>query len=213
MQDVRIPEHLKLSKKQKDKMSIAENEPKAGGKSKIKIRPPALSKDKANIVNKNIDKFIDRNKLKNQNKDIKTIGTNSKLDNTVTETNVDKFEELNKTQESENLLKIKHENQNLINEYNTLLEANKKIFSQLKGDKDLIDQNNSFLENPMMFSNNDLYRTANTFNFSPTKEVATTSCATQACDDNLVEFRHKSGKCTIVYDDGSEYTGELRNGN
>lgn len=116
MQDVRIPEHLKLTKKQKDKMSIAENEPKAGSKSKIKIRPPALDKDKANLNKNNMDKFIDRNKLKSQNKDSKKVENNSKLDNTITETNLDKFEDLNKSQESENLLKIKHENQHLINE-------------------------------------------------------------------------------------------------
>jgi len=148
MQDVKIPEHLKLPKK-KDNMSSAEIEPKAQNKSKIKIRPP---KEKINtiITNKTMDKFIDRNNLKSKNKDDKT-GTNSNNDNKDTETNLDNAE-------INNITNISDENKVLINEYNTLLEANKKIFSELKGDKDLIDHNNSFLENQnhMMFSNSDL---------------------------------------------------------
>ena len=60
--------------------------------------------------------------------------------------------DMNKTNEHS------EENHHLINEYNQLLEANKKIFSELKVDKEYIEQLNSELENQnhMMFSNSDL---------------------------------------------------------
>lgn len=164
MNDVRIPEHLK-DPRRKDNKSSAVGEPKADNKSKIKIRPPGGKK--IDISNKNNDKFIDRNILKNKKSD-KTddnkppeLNKNKlvNMDSKDTDTEIDnsmvhqlQVIDMNKTNEHS------EENHHLINEYNQLLEANKKIFSELKGDKEYIEQHNSELENQnhMMFSNSDL---------------------------------------------------------
>eukprot|EP00801_Mesodinium_rubrum_P000326 Mrub_00326.p1 GENE.Mrub_00326~~Mrub_00326.p1 ORF type:complete len:1177 (+),score=312.53 Mrub_00326:415-3531(+) len=220
------------SKRSNDKKSAVVNEPKSGSKTKNKkIKPPSDKKQNkinANLINNN-DSFIDRNKLRskkdgkknpdnvtktNENKNnpqvnnlvnLESRATNfeSELDNSM----VQDIKGLNVNK----INTISAENQELIDEYNSLLEANKKIFNELKGDKEIIEQNNDQLDSTkLIFANNDLYRTSNTFNFNIPKE--TVSCAIQAYDDNLVEFKHKSGKCAMVYDDGSEFTGEMRNG-